>query len=226
MSSQRIPIASRGVASSPTPKQPPPAHRKDWYPYYAGFRSDFVGWALSAHFANATHVLDPWNGSGTTTTVAALRGLRATGTDINPAVTIIARGRLTPTVCRDSLEPLAAEIILAATREEPPRRECEPLAAWLRQPAIDALRRLQHGIHVVLADDQDLELSLAHSSAEASSAIPLLARPSSTLRFSRPCATFCDDFVRRIRRGCDIRPIIDTGSVPACEVSRLTIWTV
>jgi hypothetical protein len=38
-------------------------------------------------------VLDPWNGSGTTTLVASMRGIRSTGYDLNPALVIVARAR-------------------------------------------------------------------------------------------------------------------------------------
>jgi hypothetical protein len=39
-------------------------------------------------------ILDPWNGIGTTTSVAWRLGLNAVGLDINPAMVMIAKGRL------------------------------------------------------------------------------------------------------------------------------------
>lgn len=148
---------------------------KDWYPYYAGFSSDFVASALARHFSAASYVVDPWNGSGTTTAVAARRGLRCAGLDINPAITVVARARLTPVSIRDSIEPVAHEIVRAALREAPPGREAEPLARWLRRPAVETIRRLQHGIHKVLVGDSELEVALAHHPEPSTKSLPLLA---------------------------------------------------
>lgn len=39
-------------------------------------------------------MLDPWNGSGTTTSVATKFGIRSTGVDINPALAVVAKARL------------------------------------------------------------------------------------------------------------------------------------
>lgn len=62
------------------------------YDYYAGYSTAFVSDILE-HFdlPQGNRVLDPWNGSGTTTKVAGARGLSAVGYDINPAMTIIAK---------------------------------------------------------------------------------------------------------------------------------------
>ncbi|WP_410712175.1 DNA methyltransferase [Bradyrhizobium sp. BEA-2-5] len=46
-------------------------------------------------------VLDPWNGSGTTTSVANGAGLTAVGIDINPAMAVVAKARLSPTTTKD-----------------------------------------------------------------------------------------------------------------------------
>jgi hypothetical protein len=65
--------------------------RASWYPFYAGFSPSFVRSALSlAGLATDGTVLDPWNGSGTTTRVAWEKGLRSIGCEINPALLIVA----------------------------------------------------------------------------------------------------------------------------------------
>lgn len=63
-----------------------------WYPYYAGFSSDFAHAALRAVPLDA-QVLDPWNGSGTTTTAATRLGLSSTGIDLNPFACLIAQAK-------------------------------------------------------------------------------------------------------------------------------------
>jgi DNA modification methylase len=73
------------------PKVGPANH---WYRYYAGYSSDFVTYALENVVPRATSVLDPWNGTGTTSVLAATRRLRTLGYDINPAMVLVAKGRM------------------------------------------------------------------------------------------------------------------------------------
>ena len=66
-----------------------------YYDYYAAYSSAFVADILE-HF-NLTaddRILDPWNGSGTTTKVAGSRGLCAVGYDKNPVMTVVAKAGL------------------------------------------------------------------------------------------------------------------------------------
>ena len=85
--------AAKGLYSI-SPKQPPDQRRRDWYPYYAGFTQRFVEALISEHLQDATFVVDPWSGSGTTTVACLKRGVASKGIDINPALTVIARARL------------------------------------------------------------------------------------------------------------------------------------
>jgi hypothetical protein len=50
-----------------------------WYRYYAGYSAGFVEQALKESAATAALVLDPWNGTGTTTVVAASKNVPAIG---------------------------------------------------------------------------------------------------------------------------------------------------
>lgn len=68
--------------------------RRLLYPYYAGYSEAFVEAILDrVHAQPGGRVLDPWNGSGTTTDIAAKRGLISVGYDINPALVAVARAR-------------------------------------------------------------------------------------------------------------------------------------
>lgn len=137
------------VQTGPSPKQRQPERLKTWYPYYAGFTEDFVESVLQTHLKGITSCLDPWNGSGTTTSVCTARGIPSTGLDVNPAATLIARARLLPFAVDDSVGPIALELVRAA--ENPKPRRYEPLATWLRAPTIDRLRGIQQQIHAILA---------------------------------------------------------------------------
>lgn len=158
----------------PTPKQPLHENRKDWYPYYAGFTESFVTAVLEEHFPGRSNILDPWNGSGTTTAVAARRGIKCTGIDINPAMTVISKARLTPNSIKESLYPLALEIVEASARKEPAERSWEPLSRWLRAPAVTQFRQIQSAIHHVLLDSTITQTDLANQTSETVASLPIL----------------------------------------------------
>ena len=157
-----------------SPKQPPAEHLKDWYPYYAGFTSAFVSDVFECYLQSAGSVVDPWNGSGTTTAVAAGRNVTSMGIDVNPALSVVARARLTPKSITDSLVPIAADIAAAAERSTPTSRESDPLSAWLGPAATNEIRRLQRAIHVVTAADDALEVDLYLGDETAPSRLPLI----------------------------------------------------
>ena len=157
-----------------SPKQPPAERLKDWYPYYAGFTSAFVTDVFECYLQSAGSVVDPWNGSGTTTAVAAGRNVTSMGIDVNPALSVVARARLTPKSITDSLAPIAADIAAAAERTAPTERESEPLLAWLAPAATKEIRRLQRAIHVVTAADDSLEVDLYMGDESAPSRLPLI----------------------------------------------------
>lgn len=71
-----------------------PAKEEVKYKYYAGFSHTFVQDVLERFSTSATRVLDPWNGSGTTTSVCAQLGIQSVGADINPAMLPVAWARL------------------------------------------------------------------------------------------------------------------------------------
>ncbi|MCA1853743.1 MAG: site-specific DNA-methyltransferase, partial [Beggiatoa sp.] len=101
--------------------------------YYAGFSEDFVSDLLSALNAQPLQsVLDPWNGSGTTTLVAARLGLEAHGYDLNPALVVVAKGRHLSTSVINSLSPLLHDIIALAQdgRSHAMFSPNDPLGIW------------------------------------------------------------------------------------------------
>lgn len=77
-------------------------------------------------------VLDPWNGSGTTTAVARQLGIRASGFDLNPALVVIANGRLLGKDVAPSIAPLARDILSHAQSltSEQVDSHPDPLATW------------------------------------------------------------------------------------------------
>lgn len=71
------------------------AGRDHWFPYYAGFSSEFARQLIaSSSLAKRSALMDPWNGSGTTTVSAALNGYKAIGFDLNPVMAVVAKAKV------------------------------------------------------------------------------------------------------------------------------------
>jgi DNA modification methylase len=66
-----------------------------WYDYYAGYSSKFAASIIeNAELNRKAIILDPWNGSGTTTFVARQLGYDAIGIDINPVAILISSAKM------------------------------------------------------------------------------------------------------------------------------------
>ena len=120
-----------------------------WYRYYAGYSAGFVEQALKESTPTARLVLDPWNGTGTTTVVAASKKVAAIGFDVNPALVVVARARLLGAGVWASIEPLGDDVVAHATRVT---RVRDPLRFWFTPRAAGSIRGLQQSVHRLLVD--------------------------------------------------------------------------
>jgi DNA modification methylase len=104
----------------------------DVFPYYAGFSFEWACNALAEHKPDENSVvLDPWNGSGTTTLAASLIGLPSIGVDLNPVANAFARLR----VLRAEIKPLRKR-----SRKTHSCQDDEPLLAWFEPETAASLR--------------------------------------------------------------------------------------
>lgn len=128
--------------------------KTDLYPYYAGFSPEFAdALMLSARMKTAAHVLDLWNGSGTTTRSAVHLGYRASGFDLNPAMAVIARGKALSSTEASSLEPICADITKkAASASAEFSGATDPLSTWLTLETVSSIRRIEKAIQLLLID--------------------------------------------------------------------------
>jgi SAM-dependent methyltransferase len=138
----------RSIDDLPSPKRDRSSMsgRAGWYPYYAGFSASFAE-AILDSFAEGRHktVLDPWNGSGTTTAVTASRGFDGFGFDLNPVMLIVARARLLNKRERPSLMPLA-RLFTTLPGKSPSVTEDDPLSAWFSARSVASIRRIEHAL--------------------------------------------------------------------------------
>jgi DNA modification methylase len=118
-----------------------------FFPYYAGFPELFVREILdSAKLRPDAVVLDPWNGSGTTTYAASQLGLKSIGIDLNPVMIIVARARLLPPSEADHLRPLAATILSHLRASPVTPADDDPLLAWFQPSAAKVIRSIEQNI--------------------------------------------------------------------------------
>lgn len=109
----------------------------DLYPYYAGYAFE---WALDAVLDLAGPedlVLDPWNGSGTTTQAASAVGRRSIGFDLNPVAVTIATAR--------QLSADQGERLLEVAPVSRSLNQDEPLARWFELATARRLRNWVEG---------------------------------------------------------------------------------
>lgn len=132
------------------PKVSPGADPVDnWYRYYAGYSAAFVERALTEAAPNASIILDPWNGTGTTTVVAASRKVGAFGFDINPAMVVVSRARLLGSGVWASIPALGDDVVNHAS---PIEVADDPLRFWFTEQSAAAIRGLQSSVHRLLVD--------------------------------------------------------------------------
>lgn len=157
-------MGNPSVAPTPTPKQDQlrASGRHTWFPYYAGFSEDFVDSALS-QLPIGSVVLDPWNGSGTTTQVAETLGYRAWGFDLNPVMVVAARARLLSIRTLPSVHALALQIKGMIKRCETSQAGiADPLTQWFSRGAAANLRAIESAIRMLLVGSRPLsEVELA-----------------------------------------------------------------
>ncbi len=118
-----------------------------WYRYYAGYSASFVEQALTDLAESAELVLDPWNGTGTTTVVAASKNIPAIGFDVNPALVVVSRARLLGAGVWASIDPLGHDVVAHAADIE---LDDDPLRFWFTPRAAGSIRALQQSVHRLL----------------------------------------------------------------------------
>jgi DNA methylase len=117
-----------------------------FFPYYAGYPESFARQILEGSgLRQGAIVLDPWNGSGTTTFAAAQLGFKAVGLDLNPVMVIISRARTLPFSEIDALEPLA-KAILSGARKNGKCIPSDPLLSWFTGDTALAIRSIERSI--------------------------------------------------------------------------------
>ncbi|HCF61351.1 MAG TPA: hypothetical protein DFS52_25565, partial [Myxococcales bacterium] len=134
---------------------------ESWFPYYAGYSSDFVRETLvGLGVMPGWKVLDPWNGAGTTTSVADPLGCDAIGFDINPVAALVAAARLAHSADATHSRGLARELLAVATRSAARLERTDPLLAWISPRLTRRYRSIERAVLVLLGTKADIAIDL------------------------------------------------------------------
>jgi DNA modification methylase len=154
-----------GFVEFRSPKMVPATASTPGSKYYAGFDARFVDdLIMHLNLSSSRLVIDPWNGSGTTTVVANTRGLAAVGFDINPVLVIVGKSKLLGRDVVESLDALTYEVLARARRDDMESSVYEPLNQWFTVGTSRYLRKLERSIQGLLVQPSgDLDLTISAS---------------------------------------------------------------
>lgn len=123
------------------------------FPYYAGFSGSFVRQLIaSLQLKSDSIILDPWNGSGTTTKSALDLGFRAIGIDLNPAMVVVAKASLISDSDHKKVFSILKKILDRLSHSETVaiKRSDDPLETWLQPSSASYIRFLEYEINKIL----------------------------------------------------------------------------
>jgi len=144
--------------------------RETWYDFYAMYAAEFVRGVFDRLSLPAeASVLDPWNGTGTTTLISRERNFRAAGVDANPAMSVIALGRLF--MPAESLFEKIVENL--RSHENGLLVDGDPLLKWFIPSAAEAIRKIE--LATCLATGSPLIRSSSISMAKSQAAFCYVA---------------------------------------------------
>jgi len=121
------------------------------FPYYAGYSSTFASDILvSMNLEKDALILDPWNGSGTTTNAAYKLGYNAIGFDLNPVMVVVAKANTLSPCDAASLPHLARSLVAQALARLPYDCTNDSLCVWMTSQSAAFLRALEVEINHTL----------------------------------------------------------------------------
>lgn len=125
------------------------------FPYYAGYASSFASHMLSKmSLAPGSVVVDPWNGSGTTTLAAAAIGVRGIGFDLNPVMILAAKAALLRVDNCIDVKALGEDLLRKSNLFTGVMSD-DPLNTWIVPSATRVIRAIEDSINKLLVSDAE-----------------------------------------------------------------------
>jgi DNA modification methylase len=144
------------------------ANKSDnYFQYYAGFSSQFAKTIIKSIKSKTQFtILDPWNGSGTTTKSGSFEGYDTIGIDLNPVMIIVAKSNLLNKNDFASIWPIAIDITNKALKNGYIDIDVknDPLSMWFKSSSVEDIRRIERAIQLLLINPVKYE-SLTSESA-------------------------------------------------------------
>jgi DNA modification methylase len=131
-----------------------------FYDYYAGFSSKFVSSIIeSINTGEQISVLDPWNGSGTTTRCAYELGHNAIGIDLNPVMVITSKANLLCHTEYPSIIPLSKDIINKSINYKNTKPSSKDLLnIWFTISTVERFRKIEQAIQQLFINTNDYDI--------------------------------------------------------------------
>ena len=131
-----------------------------WYGFYAGYSSEFVRYAIKTlNIPTDATIMDPWNGSGTTTQVANELGYSAIGFDANPIMIIVAKAKSINPECKNTILEKYNEIIeVASDPHFGHRMHLDPLETWFMPSSASVYRHIEQALEQVFVQNSPFDI--------------------------------------------------------------------
>ncbi|MFM7390522.1 MAG: DNA methyltransferase [Vampirovibrionales bacterium] len=130
-----------------TPKQTPSSKLQKTLRYYAAYSVEFVEDVIQSLGLQTGHIiLDPWNGSGTSTCVAALQGIECIGFDLNPAIHMYAKARLATQEQKTRVQTRVSNLLTTSSSCIESSFSLDLLTYWFHEESLVFLKQLKHRI--------------------------------------------------------------------------------
>lgn len=133
------------------------------YSYYAGFSAEFVLEKIKSNNLSKNKViLDPWNGTGTTTSTSSTLGYNSIGVDLNPVMCVIAKAKLSEVNHINMIENIAITIADIKFQEVNPN---DPLCNWFSDKSTSFIRGVEKYISSYFLNDYNAHDIMSPSQA-------------------------------------------------------------
>ncbi|MBU7008721.1 site-specific DNA-methyltransferase [Phosphitispora fastidiosa] len=131
--------------------------QNSWYFYYAGYADGFIKHAIEKYgnTFKSPVIVDPWNGSGTTTLVASMMHLTCYGFDINPAMILIAKAKLYNAKMLDIEEMKIQLSLIIPTQLSNEEYSEDPLNNWFTLESLSIIRNIEEVIQNITGFKQN-----------------------------------------------------------------------
>lgn len=135
------------------------------FPYYAGYSEQFAESIIEKlALPHGSLILDPWNGSGTTSVASYKKGHRTIGIDLNPVMVLVAKASFVSKLDVPSLLPLAHGLMNGVSKSLPENDRLEPLEKWFDPQSALRLRAVENEINkLLIAESSYLDLTISQN---------------------------------------------------------------